>query len=356
MAYENMTYDFILNRMMDRVNVKYPNLDIREGSIVFNAIASAAMELAIAYTEIENAMNESFIDTASREYLMLGCTDMGMDVSIFEAHAGVHKGEFDVEVPIGSQWSCDLYNYTVDEFIGMEDGYYTYKLICDTLGTAPNNQVGDLTSITDMPDGLTYAKVTECLIEGENETSDDDVRVAYHEYVRGGATDGNIDQYKKWCNEYDGIGNSKVFPLWDGANTVKVSILSASNRAASEALIQEFQTYLDPNTTGMGDGVAPIGAFVTVATATELPINISANLKLKSGYTDTSEIAKQLTKYFGEIAYEKTSIAYMNVGATILGVEGVDYISDLKINGGTTDIMLGEEVIPVLGEVNWVVS
>ena len=39
MAYENMTYELILQRMMDRVSLQYPNLDTREGSILFNALA-----------------------------------------------------------------------------------------------------------------------------------------------------------------------------------------------------------------------------------------------------------------------------------------------------------------------------
>lgn len=356
MAYENMTYEFILERMMDRIAKDYPNLDNREGSIVYNAIASAALEFAIMYSAIDNARGESSVKTATREYLIRGCEDMGMDVSVFEASAGVHKGEFNVEVPIGSIWNCELFNYTVEEFIGMEGEYYTYTLACDTVGTTPNNQTGDLTAISDMPDGLDHAKVVECLVEGENETSDEGVREAYYDYVNGNATDGNVDQYKRWCNEYEGIGNSKVFPLWNGDNTVKVSILSASNKAASEELIAEFQTYLDPGKKGMGDGKAPIGAFVTVTTATELPINISADIKMKSGYSDTSEIEKQLTKYFADVAYNKLMMAYMNIGATILNVEGVDSISNLLVNGATADITLGEEQIPVLGTVNWVVS
>ena len=66
MAYENMTYEVILQRMMERVTTKYPNLDNREGSIIFNALAPAALELAIMYTELENVLNESFVETATR--------------------------------------------------------------------------------------------------------------------------------------------------------------------------------------------------------------------------------------------------------------------------------------------------
>lgn len=356
MAYEDVTYEIILQRMMDRVKADYPNLDDREGSIIFNALAPAAVELAIMYTELDNTRNESFVNTASREYILIACEQMGMNISAFEASAGVHKGEFNVEVPIGSRWNCELYNYTVTEFIEMNGDFYTYRMECDTVGTAPNNLTGDLVAITDMPNELTYAKVTECLVEGENETSDEDVRTAYFEFINSTIADGNVAQYERWCSEYDGVGECKIFPLWNGANTVKVSILTPSNRAASDELIAELQEYLDPGVTGMGDGEAPIGAFVTVTTATEVPIAVTANVVMKSGYTDTSSIETALTKYFSDIAYKKSSVAYMSVGATILNAEGVDYINDLRLNGGTSDIALGDEEIPTLGSTNWTVG
>lgn len=357
MAYENMTYEVILQRMMARVTAQYPNLDTREGSILFNALAPAALELAIMYTELDNSRNESFVDTATREYILLGCASMGMDTAQFEATAGTHKGEFNVEVPVDSRWNCELYNYQVTELIGVNEntGYYEYRMVCESTGTAPNKQTGDLVPITDAPDGLAHAVLVECLIEGENETSDEGIRAAYHEFVNSSVSDGNVAQYERWCREYDGIGNSKVFPLWNGDNTVKVSILTASNRAATPELIAEFQEYLDPNTTGMGDGVAPIGAFVTVATADELPIDVSATLTMRSGYSDTSAIATKLTKYFSDIAYAKATVAYMNVGAEILSVDGVETVSDLLINNGTSDITLADEQIPVLGTTNWAV-
>lgn len=355
MAYENMTYEVILQRMIDRVSTKYPNLDNREGSIIFNALAPAALEMAVMYTELDNVLKESFVDTASREYIMVACKQIGMDITQFEAKVGTHKGEFNVEVPIGSRWNCELFNYTVTESLGMNGEYYTYQMECDTAGTAPNNLTGDLTAITDIPTGLNYSKVTECLIEGENETSDEDVKTAYFDFVNSTVSDGNVGQYERWCSEYDGVGNYKIFPLWNGSNTVKVSILNPSNRKASDTLVAEFQKYLDPNIEGMGNGVAPIGAFVTVTTAREIPISVSANIVLKAGYSDTSGITAALTKHFSDIAYEKTTVSYMTIGAVILGVDGVESVSNLKINNSTVDIQLNSEEIPALGTTNWAV-
>lgn len=356
MAYENMTYESILQRMMNRVTSKYPNLDNREGSIIFNALAPAALELAIAYSNLDNVLAESFVDTASREYIIRGCKQMGMDVTQFDAKAGTHKGVFNVEVPIGSRWNCDLYNFVVTSYMGKEDEYFAYEMECETLGTSPNNQTGDLISITDNPSGLEYAKLVECLIEGENVTSDEDIIDAYFEYVTSTASDGNVAQYVEWCKEFDGIGNAKVFPLWNGKNTVKVSILSASNKKASDTLIEDFQEYLDPGITGMGDGVAPIGAFVTVTTAEEVPIDVSATITFKAGYDDTSTLETDLEEYLSGLAYNKNMVGYMNIGAIILNNDGVESVNNLIVNGGTSNVVLSEEQIPVVGTLTWAVS
>lgn len=356
MAYEMMTYEVILDRMIKRVSDSYPNIDTREGSMLYNALASAAVELAIAYTELDNILVESFVSTASREYLLIACEQMGIDTSMFNATNSVHKAKFNVPVEIDSRWNCGLYNYQVIEELDMEDEYYMYKLLCESTGVAPNNITGELTAITNLPNNLTVAELVECLVEGEDETEDDAIREYYHNYVNATISDGNIAQYGQWCDAFDGIGKYKIFPLANGANTVEVSILTAeTNGVASEELISEFQEYLDPNSSGMGDGVAPIGAKVTVTTATEVPIDVSANVVFKKGYTETSDIDKALEKYFQDISYDRTSVAYMNLGSAIINAECIDVISDLKINGGTADVNLGEREIPVVGTTNWTV-
>ena len=356
MAYESQTYENILNRMMTRVREQYPNLDDREGSILFNALAPAALELAVMYTELDIVLGESFPDTASRHYLMVACEQVGIDISQFDAYAGTFKGEFNAEVSIGSRWNCDLYNYTVEEYLGEENGYHYYAMKCETLGAVANDQTGSLLPITEAPINLTHAEVVECLIEGEDEVEDDEVRKVYFDHVKNNASDGNVAQYKQWCAEYDGIGHAKIFPRWNGANTVKVSILSTSNAVASDTLVANFQEYLDPGSEGMGNGVAPIGAIVTVSTATEKTVNVEATVALKEGHTETDHLAEVVSNYFKEISYEKSHVPYMAVGSALLGAEGVDGVSNLKLNGAMVDIALGEEEVPVVGTVKWTVS
>lgn len=355
MAYENMTYEYIISRMIGRITNDYPDIDIREGSMVFNAVASAAMEFAIMYDELNNVLNESFIGTASREYILKACEQVGINNEIFLASNGFFKGVFNIPVDIDSRWNLGLYNYIVTDQLDNENGNYVYRLQCETEGSAPNGVTGNLTPIDFTAGDLTTAKITECLIPGEDETPNEEIVDYYMNFVSGSVVDGNVKQYEEWCKEFSGIGKYKIFPLWNGANTVKVSILDSDNNIASTSLINNFQEYLDPGKNGMGDGVAPIGAFVTVTTPNAKTINITGSITFESGYFDTAPINEAIRKYFTNISYKKTYVSYMTLGATILDVEGVDSITNLKLNNGTSDIPLGNEEVPLLGTANWTV-
>lgn len=64
--YEEQTFEIILNRMLDRVP---DGVDKREGSIIYDALAPAAVEMAQMYIELDVNANLKFADTASGEYL-----------------------------------------------------------------------------------------------------------------------------------------------------------------------------------------------------------------------------------------------------------------------------------------------
>ncbi len=100
--YEYMTFEVILQRMLDKV----PNtVDKREGSVIYDALAPAALELALAYIEADVILNETFADTASRQYLTKRAAERGIIPEA--AIKAILKGEFSMNVPIGSRYSLD---------------------------------------------------------------------------------------------------------------------------------------------------------------------------------------------------------------------------------------------------------
>ena len=344
-----MTFDEIMERLLERVPDTF---DKREGSVIWDALAPAAYELSLAYVEMQTLRKNTFAGTADREGLIECCKEIGITPN--PATYAVRQGIFtplDLEIAMGERFNFDDLNFMVTEKIS--DG--VYALTCETLGTAGNYGTGTLLPINYVK-GLQTANLTDVvLIYGEEEEETEVLRQRYFDTLPTFTIDGNIAQYEKWCKNFPGIGKFKIFPTWNGKNTVKVSILSAENTLASKTLIDDFQEYLDPNSTGLGNGQAPIGAVVTVTTAAEKKINVSAQLILKSGYEEPLGLEDELQAYFNSVSYSRNFISYIAVGAIFQNNDSIDSVVGLTINGGQVDIPLGEEEIAVKGALEWTV-
>lgn len=354
MAFEETSFPAILNRMIKRVVSEHPDIDVREGSFVYTALAPAALELETLYQELNMFANESFAGTASREGLIKRCEEVG--ITVREATYAEFKGQFNVQVEIGNRFSNDSYAYTVVEDLGSKDGLYYAKLLCETAGKAPNTVLGNIVPI-DYIAGVEQAQLVECLVYGEDDEDTEDLRLRYFRTLGNKGVDGTKAQYELWCEEYEGIGAYEVFPCWNGNNTVKVCILSAENTPASDELVNEFQEHLDPNSTGMGDGIAPIGAKITVVTGNAVPINVYFKATLTEGYPqddNTTKIVEDAVReYLKSIAFKRDKVSYLGVGGAILNCGAFVEISDLTLNGSANDVILsGSEDIAVLANSN----
>ena len=73
--FEANTCKAVLERMLGRVPAV---LDKREGSVLFDAHAPAALEIGQLYIELERVLAESFGGTASRQYLILRAAERGI--------------------------------------------------------------------------------------------------------------------------------------------------------------------------------------------------------------------------------------------------------------------------------------
>lgn len=349
---EEFTAAAILARLLSRIP---DELDKREGSIIYDALSPAAWEIASSYRLLFNAYDEAFILTATGISLDKRVEEMG--ISRREATKATCKSVFKdtagsfMEIPTGTRFmSLDpsiSYTYVVIEKIDTGE----YKVEPVEAGAGPNDYIGALSPVTHIA-GLGSAEITEILIPGEDTENDADLRSRYLSYITNELQDGNAAQYLYWADNYDGIGKAKVFPLWNGANTLKVSILNSENQKASPTLINAFQDYLDPDSEGLGNGVAPIGAKVTVTTATEVAVDISLSVQLKEGYllSDVkTNISAAINNYLQEEAYSRNAVYYVDIGSAVLGAEGVSAATNLRLNGGQSDIPLSSEEIGKLG-------
>jgi len=337
-VFEDKTFENILNEMLSRVP---SNVDKREGSIIYDALAPVAYELAQAYYLLRNYVDLYFVDTAVSEYLDRKAADYG--ITRKPATSAIRKIETTGSIPIGSRWGLSGTTYRVNEMIATN----VYSATCEQVGTIGNAYSGPLENIDNITD--VTATLTDIIVSGSDEETDEELRERIREYLISPAQNGNMAQYLKWATEYPGIGAAKVFPLWNGGNTVKIAITNSQYLPAEPALVQEFQNYIDPNSEGLGNGVAPIGAKVTVTGGTPITINVEANVVLNEGYTEPEGAEEAISQYLASIVFKKNTVSYMKIGSALLDCPSIADLSNLKVNSGTGDIALTGDEIPVLG-------
>lgn len=354
--YETMTYEFILQRMLNRVLSANPNLDTREGSIIYNALAPAAVELTSAYIQLDFILNSTFADTASRDYLVLRAAERGL--TPYPPTYAILKGEFNIDVPIGSRFSLanEALNYTVLSRI--EAGMF--RLQCETIGSISNDAFGQLIPI-DYVAGLTSAQLTAVLTPGEDEEDTEVFRKRYFDSLNAEAFGGNIKDYKEKVNALPGVGGVKVYPVWDGGGTVRLAIVASDFSVPSPELITEVQTAIDPTGhSGEGVGIAPIGHVVTVTGVTSSMVDIVTEITYQEGWDwqDVKSYAEAaVDAYFKELAQawdenEALIVRISQIEIRFLDLPGIVDIANTTLNGLAQNLTLGADEIPVRGDMH----
>jgi uncharacterized phage protein gp47/JayE len=351
--YEDQTYETILNRTLERVAT---DVDKREGSVIMNAVAPVSAEHTNIYIELDTIIQNGYADTAVREFLIKRCKERGIYPD--EATKAILKGEFNMEVPIGSRFSLDELNYKAIAFINSADGFYYYQMECETYGIEGNKYFGELSSIEFINKDL-EGKLVELLIPAEDEEDTEHLRTKYLSSFESNPYGGNKQDYKDKTNAQNGVGGTKVIPVWDGGGTVKLIIIDSDFNKASDVLVSAVQEAMDPlGEQGQGVGIAPIGHIVTVVTVREVPIEITARLTFNEGYVWENikpHAEEAIRAYLLEMRKvwqdESLAVRISQIENRILNLDGVLDIANTKINGVESNLILEEDQIPIFGGV-----
>lgn len=351
--YENITYKTILQRMLDKI----PNtLDKREGSVIFDALAPAAMELKLAYIEFDQILNESFADTASRSFLIRRCAERGIYPK--ESTKAVLLGEFtpsSLDVS-GQKFSLGKLNYTVVSKI--ENG--KYQVQCETAGVEGNQYLGTVIPI-EYIDKLETAELTDVLIPGEEAESTEHLRQRFFNSFSSVAFGGNIADYKAKINSLDGVGGCKVQRITQDEPNIVITIIDSDYNVPSATLVERVQETTDPKEkSGEGVGFAPIDHQVLIKSVEAVAINITTDITYASGYTESSalpQIKAAIDNYLLSLCSEWENsdslvvrISYLE--SNILNCAEVVDIQNTMINGLSKNIELSAYQIPIGGTVN----
>lgn len=219
-------------------------------------------------------------------------------------------------------------------------------------GVTGNVPAGAIQVLATPVSGVTAVTNQEETSGGTDEEDDEAYRYRILNRNQNKSLSGAKRDYERWAMEVPGVGNVKVLPEWDGPGTVKLLIIDANGAPANQAILDAVQEHIAPNGKE-GDGLAPIGALVTVAAPVERSINISVELTLETGYDLPGVVAgieQALTQYFITVGIAGV-IRYNEVGALIIGIDGVLDYNNLLVDGGTTNIQLAENEMAILGTV-----
>ncbi|MDF2570492.1 MAG: baseplate protein [Sporomusa sp.] len=332
--FENMTYENIMADMLSRVT---SDVDKREGSVIYDALAPCAYYLAQTYFDLNNFIDLVSGDTAVGEYLDRVVGDYG--ITRKAATYAIRKITTTGPVGIGTRWGLNDATYEVTALLSTN----VYSATCEQAGEIGNLYGGTLENI-DNVSGVT-ATLTEIITSGAYEETDDNLRSRFYAQIQAPSTSGNADNYKEWALEVTNVGDAKVFPLWNGAGTVKVLVVD-SNMAIDVSLPATVAAHIET--------VRPIGATVTVTSPTSKTINVTANVSLDGSEplaAVQTNFTATLVAYLKDTIFDTYSVSYAKIGSLLLATAGVQDYNTLRVNSGTANITVADTEMPLAGTV-----
>lgn len=336
-------YDEILSRSLSNVP---PELDRREGSVIYDALSVAILEVAEGYANLDMALQAGFVETATGELLDARLYEKGLTrVPAAPAQRTVVSN---VALPVGARLMVNSVFFTVTT------GGTNSIVTAEEPGEIGNVAGGAATLLEPVVPGLNSAVMSDTLyVPGTEEESDDSARERYLLEVRNPSSSGNKADYEKWAREIPGVGGVQVVPLEYGPNTVGMYLIDANKVPVTQGVADQVKTYIDP-VPGMGEGKAPIGAIATVKPAIAVPINVAATLTLGAGYTlqDVYDLFNPaFKKYLQNLAFEDEFVRLTGVSAILLGIPPIVDFTGLTLNGNAANIQMQKGQVATPGTV-----
>lgn len=348
--FEDRTFEKILAELLA---LAPEGVDTRQGSIYYDAVAAFALKLANFYVDANNVLTMISLWSATGEYL----DDKGREHALTRNQATKARYYYVYEgttPKTGARFFTDGVYFTLTQEAG------ELLLEAETAGESANDiLIGTPATPVNTIQGLTVSQFGALYEPGANTESDDNFRRRLQEKLNGPSRNGNKAHYKTWCEEVDGVGRARIIPLWDGVNTVKAVLLDTDGLPASPPVVERVQEYIDPGGTGLGEGMANIGAYFTATAAEPVELTVSFRVSLASGYTAETakaEAEAAIKSYLKDLALNTDDdtpvvVRVSHIGSMLYGLTPVLDYTDLTLNGQTGNIYIGTEAAAVLKEV-----
>ena len=341
------TYEEIKQRVLNNTDI---NVDKREGSFLNNMASPLSYELAKFYIEQQDLVNMAFVKNGYFNYLDIKCEEYGITRKQGTKSVGevIFTGENGTLISNGTILVADdLYFVVLNDATIAEN---QAELVVEALevGKQYNLSANTRLTVTEPINGINDIYVKSNFENGTDVESDEDLRDRFFTTVKKSYTSGNASHYEMWTLEVDGVGDCNVYPLKNGNGTVEIVITNADMLGASSELIEKVKANIEKK--------RPIGANVTVVSATEKAINVSATVRLAKGYSSEEvkeEFTDKLTQYLKEIAFKQTYVSTARLGNLLLDTTGVFDYADFKVNGAINNVELSDTDVPKVGTISF---
>ena len=360
--FEDTTVEGIKNRVLSRITT---DLQTREGSFINDTISATAAEISECYHSMDAMLPAFYLDETSGGYIDKQASVVGIvRKSGSRAKCAItFTGTDGASVPTGTPfYTASGLAFYLDETVTISAGIGSGSLIAAQVGDDYNIGAGEIVSTLRNYSGI--ESYTNGKASGGTDLESDAALLArYLDRRRRPPTSGNPYHYQSWATSVDGIGAARVFSKWDGPGTVKVVLADMAMRPIeSEDTVSACAAYIENQ--------RPVGPAVTVAAAQAEPLAVTAVITIDGTTTKETvrtELETAVTKYLQELVRDAFSdnvdlqletmesksytVLYNRIAFLLLSISGVVDYTELKVAGGTKNITIAADKLPVLTEV-----
>ena len=215
------------------------SLETREGSFLDSMAGPAALEIWKVYQAMNAVVSIAFVDESSGGYLDLEGAKYGITrkPGTRARCAMTLTGTAGATVPAGTVFvTPGGLEFALTEAVVLTGSGDAGTAEAAEVGGAYNVEAGELSQMAATLPGLS-SWTNGPAAGGTDPESDGALYERIHAYLSRPATSGNAYHYEQWALEVAGVGAARVFPLWNGAGTVKVVLVDGGMEPASAEIV-----------------------------------------------------------------------------------------------------------------------